>query len=95
MDFTQTKCTNCGSSLKIRPDTSNLHCHYCHTELYIDDDASKLERKIYVMTSAQERIKKAEILEKVELGRIELEKMKFHDERRRKKDKTFIIFLLL
>lgn len=59
MKFAQIQCPNCGSKIKNELMSSRITCPYCHTEVYIDDDAGAFDRKLHSVTNAFDRINKS------------------------------------
>jgi uncharacterized Zn finger protein (UPF0148 family) len=75
MKLNEFKCPKCGSTLKVES-ISTLFCMYCGAKLYIDDDASKLDRTLQVVTSAMNKANEEVKEARLEKERIELEKIK-------------------
>ena len=38
------KCPDCNARLEVNPDLEKIICNYCGAEIYIDDEATKLDR---------------------------------------------------
>ena len=55
MRLIEVRCPSCNATVKVQPDSSNVKCTYCRSELYIDDEASQADRFFHTATSAFSR----------------------------------------
>ena len=76
MKIKSVKCPNCKKSIKINSNSSDIICEYCDTHIYVDDDASKVERLFNVFTKSMDRSKEKNEEPIIEVARINLEKIK-------------------
>ena len=90
MNLIKLKCENCGAQLEVNKELDEIHCNYCGTKIWIDDESSKIKRLEAAKLVSRKNNFNQDIIERKELENIE-----YYEKFKKGKLKIVVIILLV
>ena len=91
MELIQLKCPNCSAELTANRELTKMTCNYCGAIVMVNDSASKVDRILNSVTSASERMLKAN----EEYQKKQLEIYNSPEAKKQRKDTLIILGIIL
>ena len=76
MKLISLKCPDCNARINVNPELEKIICNYCGAEIYVDDEASKLDRVENVKLKHRIKNHEQDIQEIIDKEKIKEEKLK-------------------